>query len=463
MILAAGAAAVATTAPGPPSAVAAKRQPNIVLILADDQRAGTLWAMPHVRHLLIDHGVKFVNAFVVNSLCCPSRASILTGDYSHTTGVYANGGPYGGFPAFDDSSTVATWLQGAGYRTALIGKYLNSFADQTYIPPGWNRFVAWETNTRPFYYNYAVDDQGHIRHYGTSPSDYSTTMLTRKAVSFVRHTKGPLFLYFAPYAPHAPATAAPADLGTFTNLAAARPPSFNEKDVSDKPAWVRAIPRMGRAKRRRIDSFRTRQYQALQGVDRAVGRIVSALRDTGRLGDTMIVYMSDNGVFWGEHRLAGKEAAYEEAIRVPMVMRYPRLITKPSKDSHLVLNIDLAPTWAQVAGVQAGHPEGRSLVPLVRGAHPLWRNHFLVEHAKSQVPSIPAYCAIRSKRDLYVSYGTGEQELYNLRKDSYELRNVAYDPRYTNLRTLMRGEMNQMCKPRPPGYANPAAGAGAGG
>ena len=191
-----------------------------------------------------------------------------------------------------------------------------------------------------------------------------------------------------------------------------------------------------------------------------MARIVTALRDTGRLSNTMIVYMSDNGVFWGEHRLAGKEAAYEEAIRVPMVIRYPRLISKPRADRHLVLNIDLASTWAQVAGVKANNPEGRSLMPLLGSSHPVWRNHFLVEHSGGV---IPAYCAIRSKHDLYVSYRTGEQELYNLRQDPYELRNVAYDPKYASLRRFMNGEKNHMCWPRPPGYTVRPAPAGGGG
>src|SRR5919108_68254 len=172
--------------------------PSIVVILSDDQRWNTLPQMPNVERLLVRHGVDFANGFVVNSLCCPSRVSILTGQYSHSTGVYTDSLPDGGFQKFHDSSTLATWLHDAGYRTALIGKYLNEYRG-TYVPPGWDRWFSFQQNPHGYYYDYSVNDGGTIRQYGTAPAAYSTDVLTRQAVSFIHEERGPLFLYFSPY------------------------------------------------------------------------------------------------------------------------------------------------------------------------------------------------------------------------------------------------------------------------
>src|SRR6266496_2260381 len=186
----------------------------------------------------------------------------------------------------------------------------------------------------------------------TSPSDYSTHVLANKAVDFLRSATSPFFLYFAPYAPHRPATPAARDASAFSDLAPARPPSYNEADVSNKPQWVQSRPPLSPASQANNDRLRRNEYRTLLAVDRAVGRIVGALSDTGRLDNTMIVFMSDNGFLEGEHRLVEKVAPYDESIRVPLVVRYDPLIAEPRVDaSHLVLNIDLAPTFAQLAGV----------------------------------------------------------------------------------------------------------------
>ena len=185
--------------------------------MTDDQRYDTLWAMPEVRQRLIRPGIPFRNAFVVNPLCCPSRASILTGQYSHTTGVYRNVGEYGGFDAFRDDSTIATWLQGADYRTALIGKYLNGYADTEYIPPGWDRWAALE-HAPGYYYDYILNLDGELIRYGASPNDYSTDVLADLAVSFIEETEGPLLLYFAPHAPHGPPEPVPGHETAFSDL-----------------------------------------------------------------------------------------------------------------------------------------------------------------------------------------------------------------------------------------------------
>jgi N-acetylglucosamine-6-sulfatase len=439
-----------------PQPAMAGHRPSIVLILTDDQRWDTLWAMPNVRRLLGQHGVTFNNAFVTNSLCCPSRTTILTGKYSHSTGVYTNTAPHGGFPAFNDRSTIATVLRGAGYHTALIGKYLNAYgpaAHAGYIPPGWGRWFAYASGNS-HYYDYSVTDNGRLRYFGSSPSDYSTNVLANHAVTFIRKKVGPLFLYFAPSAPHEPAIPAPQDTTAMKTMDLHWPPNFNEPDVSDKPAWVRAAPLRDPS---RVAAIRRRQYQTLLAVDRSVARIVQALRDTGRLSTTFIVFMSDNGFLWGEHRLGDKRAAYEESIRVPMVIRYDPITRSARLDDHLVLNMDLAPTWAALAGRLMPGANGRSLLPLLRSPNAPWRTEFLIEHLKDNegdrvVRSDPTYCAIRNSRFKYVLYRTREQELYDLKTDPYELQNQAHNPKFNYRRLRLRRRLNHLCRPRPPGF-----------
>jgi arylsulfatase A-like enzyme len=434
--------------------------PTIVLILSDDQRFDTLWAMPHVRRELVDHGVDFTNAFVTNSLCCPSRASILTGQYSHTNGVYRNNPPNGGFEAFkpDESSTIAVRLQKAGYTTALVGKYLNHYGKAGragYVPPGWTHWDALAVDTVR-YYNEPLNVDGSVHRYDHSPRDYSTDLLARRAVDIIHGAKGPLFLYFAPSAPHAPSRPAPRNLASFPGLKPWRPPNYDEADVSDKPAWVRSLPTFDAAREAQIDHFRRLQYQALLGIDRAVDHIVTALRETGRLANSMIVFMSDNGMGWGEHRWTGKKDAYEESIRVPLVVRYDQMVRAPRDDGHLLLNIDLAPTFAELAGTTADHPDGASFLPLLRSSSDTtWRTDFLIEHLRDEDAPVPTFCAVRNERYTYVVYQTGEEELYDLEADPYELQNEASDPAQLPTLLQMRERAMQLCNPPPPGFTFP--------
>jgi N-acetylglucosamine-6-sulfatase len=298
--------------------------PNVVLILTDDQRWDTLWAMPQVQSLIADHGVSFDNSFVVNPLCCPSRSTILTGEYSHDTGVYKNAPPYGGFGSFNDTSTVATWLHGAGYQTALMGKYLNGYKYANIIPPGWDRWFVSTTDDRGGfeYYNYTMSDQGTSVFYGSDPQDYSTDVLSGQADTWIRGadpTK-PLFLEVATAAPHSPATPGPKYINSFDDLAPYRPPSFNELDASDKPEWVQQTALMNSSDIAATDSFRQDQYRTLLSVDDMVNTVVQALTDTGRLSNTMIVFASDNGYSWGEHRRWDRKSSpYENDTRVPLI------------------------------------------------------------------------------------------------------------------------------------------------
>jgi len=428
--------------------------PNIVLILTDDQRADTVRYMSNVQRLLVDEGIRFSNGYVVNPLCCPSRASILTGAYSHTTGVYTNDPDmHGGFPAFRDGSTIATWLQSAGYRTALLGKYLNGYGVTTYVPPGWDQWFATFRNGA--YYDYAAVADGDAMRFGHDPADYGTTVLRDRAVSFIRSTEAsqPFFMYFAPHAPHEPAIPERRDRDDFTSESPRRPISFDERDTSDKPANVRRLAPIDAETSRDIDEFRLGQIQSLQSVDRSVAALVDALKDTDRLQNTMIVFTSDNGMFWGEHRLRGKSQVYEEAINVPFVVRYDAMIANPRVDENLVVNIDLAPTFAELAGVEAPGAEGRSLLPRLRSANTSWRNSFLVEHVAKGSFGAPTFCAIHTDRYVLVRYATGEEELYDLVRDPHQMENVASSTRYGQQRRSLRAELRSLCDPEPPGFS----------
>jgi N-acetylglucosamine-6-sulfatase len=405
-------------------------RPNFVVINTDDQRSDTLSTMSNVRRLLAGHGVTFTDSFVTTSFCCPSRASLFTGQYSRHTGVYSDGPPHGGAPAFDDRSTIATWLHTAGYTTGLVGKYLNDYAlahGPTYIPPGWDTFDTMVSEPMPRYYDYTLNENGALVHYGRTPEDYSTSVESSLATGFIDRTTGPFFLYVAPAAPHAPAIPAPGDARAFPGLPAFSNPSVDEADVSDKP-WAGRFGRLGVKALGAVDSLRARMLASLRAVDRMVGAIVGALQVHGELGNTVIVYTSDNGYLWGEHRLTGKIWPYEPSIRVPLVIRTP-WGGAARTDAHMALNIDTAPTLAQLAGVTPGlKVDGKSLVPLLRAAHVPWRTSFVEEYLGPQwlakhIP--PPFEAIRTERYLYVEYGNGWRELYDLAADPFELTNLA--------------------------------------
>ncbi len=430
-------------------------RPNIVLIVTDDQRADTLLAMPNVRRLLGGHGVTFRNAFVTTPFCCPSRASILTGLYSHHTGVLSDSPPDGGAPAFDDRSTIATWLHDAGYRTGFVGKYLNAYdrIGATYVPQGWDEWDAIASEPiASRYYGYTLNENGTLVRYGSSDLDYSTTVLTRRALSFLDDTSAPFLLELAPIAPHRPATPAPGDDGRFSDVPLERSPAFDEADVSDKP-WRAERPSMSPQAVRFADTLRRSMLDALVEVDRSVGAIVDELRREGMLDDTVIVFTSDNGMLLGDHRLGGKLWPYEGSIRVPLVVRSP-WIDAAQTDDRLALNIDLAPTFAELAGVTpATGVDGRSLADRIRNereADP-WRTAFEVEYLGHAHPAgaPPDYRGIRTERYVFVEYDTGWRELYDLREDPDELQNLAGDPARASLIRSLRRRLDRLAASPP--------------
>jgi arylsulfatase A-like enzyme len=378
----------------------------------------------------------------------------------HDQGVHERR-TYGGYGSFHDASnTVGVWLHDDGYRTGLFGKYLNGYYGPE-RPPGWSSWYAFSASGLGLYYDYVLIENGIPVRYGHEDADYSTDVLTEKVDQFIRTTPSgqPLFAYFAPNSPHEPTIPARKYRKAFANLPPYRPPNFDEADVSDKPAWVRSLPSLTPAEIDETDTVRRKQLQAMLSVDDAVGTIVQALADTGRLSNSLLVFMSDNGYSWGEHRWPReKEALYEEDIRVPLIIRWDAVIPAVKSDDHLVLNVDLASTFAAVAGVPSPESEGLSLVPLLIGSPPGWRSSFLIEHLNSDStprPVIPTYCAVRTERYLYGLLGTGEQELYDLRLDPWELTNEAGSLAYADVTARLSDQERTLCQPKPPDFDPP--------
>ena len=401
---------------------------NVLLIVTDDMRYDGLWVMSSLGELA-ERGVTFSSAFATTPLCCPSRASILTGLYARSHGVLSNSPPEGGVQAFDASSTLATWLQGAGVRTGLVGRYLNGY-ESLDVAPGWDFwFAIWQANEdRSNYFNYLVTDQGERRYFDNKPDAYSTRVLTQQALRFLEQDRGrPFMLMLAPRAPHAPGTPDPEDSGRFKDLELQLPPSYDEEDVRDKQAWVREWGRLENKKQRRdgIETLRRKQLESLLSVDRGIATIVEQLRADGRLDRTWIIFTSDNGLTLGEHRLDdGKMCAYEECVRVPLIVVPPAGYAGPRTDDRLVANIDLAPTIAEIMGVEPGLAvDGRSLVPLLEGTAAEWRDALLLEQWKDDEGQ--RFVAVRTPDRKYVRYASGEEELYDQTADPYELNNVS--------------------------------------
>jgi arylsulfatase A-like enzyme len=431
-------------------------RPDIVLILTDDQTLAEIGHMATLRSELQGKGMTLRNGFVVNPLCCPSRTSILTGRYSHSTGVYRNVPPNGGFKTFgsQDRSTIATWLRAAGYTTALVGKYLNGYARGTYVPPGWD---TWDAFTNTGYYRFRLSRNGQVVSYGgpDNPGGYSTTILGADATRFIRSVPNgrPLFLYFAPKAPHSSVTPETKYRDALTSLPPYRPPNFNEADVSDKPTWLRQTPPLTGPEIAQNDLFVRHQLETLLSVDDQIRNILAALRETGRLSNTFVLFASDNGLENGAHRLLRKGVPYEESIHVPMIVRYDPLTgLHPSTSDLFALNVDFAPTFAALAGIRPPRAEGASLLPVLENDAAGWRTEFVIEHMEQHGEDAPTFCAVRTTRYKYVEYTGGETELYDLSVDPNELRNFAGSPALAAVQSQLRADDARLCSPRPPDW-----------
>ncbi len=452
-------------------------RPNIIFILTDDQRWDTTDAthslagepvMPRALSELADQGVQFTDAFLTTPVCCPSRASILAGQYAHRTGVYKNSGNNGGADDFNEAATVATWLQSAGYRTSLIGKYLNGYnalwttGEPPHVPPGW---TEWRGMKSVKFFDYVMVEPdglgGYVENaYGSAESDYSTDVLREKAKAFINESVAlgqPFFLYLAFKAPHLPQIPAPRHDLLFQTLVPWRPPSYNELDVSDKPTWVQNTPLLDAAAQADIDQIRIDQLEMLQAVDEAIGGsttygivgIMEYLRNLGIAEDTMVIYLSDNGWQWGEHRMRAKNKPYEESIGSPMFVYYPKLAPLPRTETRFALNIDIAPTLAVLAGTAATIvQDGQSLVQVIDGTQPTWRTDFLTEGWPGARPWATVREAQWKYTELPVTPGDPdtafETELYDLVNDPYEEVNVVGDPQHAARIAAMAARLRQL-------------------
>jgi N-acetylglucosamine-6-sulfatase len=433
-------------------------RPNVIVIETDDQTVRSMPVMTHVGELLAQHGVTFDNSLVSLPQCCPSRATLLTGQYAHNHHVLSNSPPSGGFQKLDGRNTLAVWLQRAGYYTALVGKYLNGYGqrDPRQVPPGWSEWFADTEATSYSYFDYTINHDGSLVHVGRSDADYKTDYLTRAATRIIRArapSSRPFFMWVAFTAPHrgssdrgegdesGPKSAVPApqDEGRFDDLPVPRPPSFNEADVSDKPRAVRNLPPFSKRRLERVEERYRRQQESLLAVDRAVESIVDALDETGDLRHTVIAFTSDNGFFNGDHRFpSGKLLPYEPSIRVPLIIRGPG-IPQGQHRSQLVANIDLAPTIVALASARPGRVmDGLSLLPLARdaGLRP-GRDLLLESGPEASREGVPPFSGIRGRHYVYVEYSDGERELYDLRRDPWELQNVASNPAYRSIRAAL--------------------------
>ncbi len=370
-------------------------KPNVLFVLTDDLDLGEIAQMPNLKSMMVDQGVSFAHDYVSVSLCCPSRTTTLRGQYSHNTGVETNGGVNGGFETAHrlgvEDSTVATWMQADGYRTALIGKYLNGYPDtvaKTYVPPGWNEWDSAAAGNPYSQFNYTLNENGKLVHYGSAPSDYGTDVYVKKTQDFITKAASahqPFFAYLAVYAPHQPATPAPRDANLFPGAKAPRTPAYNAADVSGKPQFIQNLPLMTPKVQQRVDALYRRRIQSLQAVDLGLSHLIATLRATGQLDNTYIVFTSDNGFHLGQFRMpSGKQTAYDFDIHMPLVVRGPGIPSGRTADQ-LVGNIDLAPTFAAMAGAKpASFVDGRSWLALAKdpSSDQPWRDAYLIEHWK---------------------------------------------------------------------------------
>jgi arylsulfatase A-like enzyme len=464
-------------------------QPNIVMIMMDDlddsvwQNALDRGLLPNIQANLIDHGTTFDNMYAAESLCCPSRTTFLTGQYPHHHGIIRNTGSQGGFQSFNaDGSTVATWLHAAGYRTGLLGKYLNGYGTSSkdnhgaYVPPGWD---TWWGLPKQVQYNYWASVNGVSQNYGRAAADYQTDMLSTQAKAFLSVADPrPFFLTLTPTAPHyetnddegGDGTIRPPNRYLNTPVLPTIPPealdSYNEADMGDKPVWMQSLPFVDPAGQR---TGYNDKVAAIRAVDDMVGMVVTKLQSQGRLANTIIILTSDNGYEYGTHRKVGKVDLYEESDRVPMVILGPGQ-TVPRHVASWVMNIDWAPTIVDAAGAKPDIVmDGISLLPWLTGDTGKDRLAMLVEYPRSNffTPEHPPYRMLRTRDPAITGDPTGTKvfiyaqtlnqamqvtdvEFYDLSIDPLQLQSMqdSPDPQRQQQMVMMSAQVQQLqnCK-----------------
>ncbi len=419
------------------------KKPNIIFILTDDYASNLVDFMPNLKAMQKE-GVSFNHYYVSNSLCCPSRSSIFTGKLPHNTGVETNTKPNGGYDAYikngnaEQSFCVA--LQNAGYKTAMMGKFLNGYLPRKHDPlPGWSDWFVAGGGYRNF--DYDINSNGNILHYGNKPEDYLTDVLSNRTDSLIKAwKKSPFFIEIATFTPHAPFIPAPRHEDLFNDEKAPRNPTFNKQADETAPGWMRKLQPLGSKQIDRIDNIFRNRLRCILSIDEMLGKIRTVLEQTGEAKNTFIIFSSDNGYHLGDYSmLQGKQTPFDIDIRVPLVVYGPG-VAKGKLQQSIVSNIDLAPTFAALAGIDLnGDPDGKDIHSLLSDGKTekiKWRNFAIIEHRRvtnerddpdaqeAEDGKLPSYTAIRFHDMLYVEYETGEISCYDVKNDPYELKNM---------------------------------------
>ncbi len=444
IVAVAGCTSPAATRPKPPQASAAheRPRPNFVFVLTDDLSWNLVKYMPHLL-ALEKAGTTMSRYYVVDSLCCPSRSAIFTGEYPHDDGVFTNAGADGGYLAFnkngDQRKSFAVALHQAGYRTAMMGKYLNQYQPADPIPPGWDEWDVAGNGYAEF--NYTLNQDGRQVRYGSAAKDYLTDVLAARAGSFIDSSAAsgrPFMLEVATFAPHAPYTPAPRYAHAAQHLAYPKTPAYNRMPANPPP-WLKGHASLSDAEQTAITTTFRQRVEADLSVDDMLAELEHELQVKGLAKNTYIIFSSDNGFHMGEYTLySGKQTAFDTDINVPLIVSGPG-IPAGRVLSQLASNIDLCPTFETLAGVPVpADVDGRSLAALWHGQNPAdWRQAILIEHhgpdfspadpdRQTQKPGDPpSYEAVRTATALYVRYAGGAQEYYDTVTDPYELDNLA--------------------------------------
>jgi N-acetylglucosamine-6-sulfatase len=519
-------AALAAAAPAQARTAAAAKdgRPNILVVMTDDQALADVQHMPNVRKLLAARGTTFADAIDSYPLCCPARATFITGQYAHNHDVRGNFNPYGWYGMKDRGNTLPAWLQKAGYRTALVGKWLNGYGARDAhgeVPKGFDIWRGLLDVSAYDYSNFVMNRDGKLETWGdpdfarklvefadiqvfpqenpglgnvfrrlrevfgdppysywgtADPDDYSpdvTGGVTNDLVTAERRSKKPFFIWWSVAAPHREDVATtlmgrpgrdPRPPQRYEKKSGdyklPRPPSFNEPDIDDKPSNVQdGAPELSERTIEQLQLDYEGRIGSLLAVDDHVKKLVDTLKRTGQLDNTLIVFLSDNGWLQGEHRVPGdKFLPYEESVRVPFILRGPGVPAGRVVRGQ-VANVDFAPTLVDAANARSGRTmDGVSLLPGLRdsrrrpdraiGLEALTRLLGPGDFGPFNAWDRP-YTGVRTDRYTYARYTeTGEQELYDRRRDPHQLRNVAAEPRYADVLRDMRAKLAKLRKCR---------------
>jgi N-acetylglucosamine-6-sulfatase len=482
---------------------AASGKPNVIMFTTDDQTLRDLAVMPKTQALIGSTGASFLHAYASDPLCCPSRVTVQTGDYAHNTGVLGNTPPEGGYGDFNDKNDLPVWLQADGYRTIHIGKMPNGFGapevgGPTYVPPGWGPFAGGvgPASKGEFYgfigppssyTGFTLDQNGVEKTY--SSDDYSTNVYSDLAVQRINNHLAnfpdlPFYMQVQFFAPHDPATPDPKYANAFATAPLPIDPSFNEKNVKDKPAWIRRIKRFGLGLITKIQTRYQHRLETLLSVDDAVERIVDDLQSRGALANTYLIFTSDQGFMQGQHRLhQGKFVPYDPSVQVPLLIRGPG-IPVGSQPRALVWNGDITSTILQMTGARPGLPQdGQSLLPFAqeptrKSTRPIlfetgppgttfepgtgtaaaaggqrrraklgtYVKNTDLDHTAQLARAIvaPRYRAIRTGRYLLTKYADGGREMYDVSLDPLELDSVWKNGRYAPVKKFLLKQLAKL-------------------